>query len=117
MHFSSSSRAPGVLAHEDRPPEVSTTSRLAPTSTPRRRSSNDCFGQVSRHVTFATLVLSYRVTSVSVYRVAWFVIVKRNGSQEERGSASVTQHAALVVALDPYRETIHGLLTILMFNL
>ena len=68
--------------------------------------------------------LPHRVTSVSLYRVAWFVIVKRNAlrttendSQEERGSASVTQHVALVVALDPYRETIHGLLTLLMFNL
>ena len=92
-------------------------SRLVPTSSPRRVNTvlSD-FEQVRRHVPFATLVLSYRVTSVSVYRVAWFVIVKRNAlrttendSQEERGSASVTQHVALVVALDPYRETIHRL--------
>ena len=91
MHFSSSSRAPGVLAREDRPPEGFDDEQAVPTSSPRRVNTvlSD-FEQVRRHVPFATQVQSllHSVTSVSVYRVAWFVIVKRNLRtkwQEEQG--------------------------------
>ena len=122
MHFSSSSRAPGVLAREDRPPEVSTTSRMMPTSSPRRvntvlptsnRSDGTCLSPRKYTVTpcherFGVPCCVVRYCEEKRLRTT------ENDSQEERGSASVTQHVALVVALDPYRETIHGLLTLLI---
>ena len=180
MQFSSASRAPGVLAHEDRPhggfdDEQAFEKTFLDFFSPFFR---DCFAQkrptagfeVSRlrwswrllllrprnvrrqafektfldffswrplfapfltashrnvrHMHLATLVHCHTVSRAfrcTVLRGSLFVkrnaADNRNDSQEERGSASVTQHVALVVALNPYRETIHWLLTLLMFNL
>ena len=49
--------------------------------------------------------LSHRVTSVSLYRVAWFVIVKRNACDNRRGSASVTTTSCTCGGAGPIQRT------------